>query len=168
MNKAMKQATKAVLYAVGAELFDMAKELGLLMGEIMFTPYGQLRIHKIPRSTYYDRIRKYERQGLIRKVRKSYGNAYILTEKAKHLRKLPLVKINRNDGFSTLIIFDIPEEKHKARDNFRRYLIKQGYTQIQKSAFISPFKVSDQLKDFIHELGLSSNITLFAAKTEQL
>ncbi len=157
-----------IVYKVAAELFDLAKVLGGIMDEIAFTPYGQLRINKIPRTTYYDKLKRFERHGLVKKVRKSYGNVYVLTDRAKQLRGKPRIKARRLDGLSTVIIFDIPEDKHKARDNFRRYLIKNGYTQIQKSVFISPFKVFLQLRDFIYELGIVPQVTILSARVDQL
>ena len=158
---------KEYSYKIAEELFDMAKTLGLVLSEIAFTPYGQLRIRKVPRTTYYRRLEKFEKNGLVTRVRKPYGTDYILTDKAKKLRQMPAVKTDRADGFSTIIIFDVPEEKHRARDNFRRYLIRNGYTQIQKSVFISPFKIFDELKEFAKELKIEANILIIAGKIEQ-
>jgi CRISPR/Cas system-associated protein endoribonuclease Cas2 len=89
-----------------------------------------------------------------------------LTEKAKHLRSKPRLKIQRSDNLSTIITFDIPEDKHRARDNFRRYLIKNGYTQIQKSVFISPFKIFDEMTEFMKELGIENNVTSISGRID--
>lgn len=164
----MKEKLSPVLYHLAEELFDMARGLGELSAEIALTPYGKLRYPNIPRSTYYKKIKKFERYGLLKKIKKPHGSDYVLTDRAKWLRQKPPKKTRRTDKLSTLIIFDIPEKKHKARDNFRRYLIKNGYTQIQKSAFLSPFKISNELKEFIRELGIASNVTILASKIEQL
>ncbi|MEJ0021492.1 MAG: CRISPR-associated endonuclease Cas2 [Candidatus Doudnabacteria bacterium] len=158
---------KELAYEIAVEMFAMAEDLGLLIEDIVFTPYGKLKIHRIPRTTYYRRLERFEKNGLVTKVRKHDGSAYILTDKAKKLRQKPLVKMNRTDGQSTIIMFDIPEEKHRARDNFRRYLIRHGYTQIQKSVFISPFQIFDELKEFAEELKIDSNISIVAGKIEQ-
>jgi CRISPR-associated endonuclease Cas2 len=156
-----------VLLRIAEELFYMAKGLGQAMGEIVFTPYGQLRLTNIPRMTYYNRLQKYERHGLLKKIRTKQGNTYVLSEMGKRLRRKATVKQDRNDGFSTIIMFDIPEEKHKSRDNFRRYLIKNGYTQIQKSVFVSPFKIFEDMKLFAKELKIEKNIMVMAGKIEQ-
>ncbi|MDP4001009.1 MAG: CRISPR-associated endonuclease Cas2 [bacterium] len=158
---------KEVLKIVAEELFDMAKNLGELATEIVFTPYGKLRIHGIPRTTYYRKLKKFQKNGLVRKVRKSYGTDFVVTEKARQLRRNPRVKLNRTDGMSTIIMFDIPENKHKERDNFRRYLLKNGYTQIQKSVFISPFKRTDELRGFAEELKIEKNVFLISGKIDQ-
>ncbi|MEO8065851.1 MAG: CRISPR-associated endonuclease Cas2 [Candidatus Doudnabacteria bacterium] len=155
-NEALRRAAE--------ELFAMAKDLGQFAGEIIFTPYGKLRINRIPRSSYIFQLKKFEKAGLIKKDRKKYGANYVLTDEAKRLRARPLQKARRSDELSSIIIFDIPEEKHKARDNFRRYLIKNGYTQLQKSVFISPFEIFDELKEFIDELGIKEHITFLSGR----
>jgi DNA-binding transcriptional regulator PaaX len=155
-----------ILNKIAEELFALAKDLGEMGTEFVFTPYGQLRINKIPRTTYYRKIRQFEKRGLVKKIRKPNGNFYALSAKAKELRRSPRIKINRTDGFSTIIIFDIPEDKHKVRDNFRRYLIKNGYTQIQKSVFISSCQVFRELKEFIEELNIVSNVTIISGRVD--
>lgn len=157
-----------LIIKMAEELFDFIKELGLSMNEFIATPYGKLRVHNIPRATYYYQLKKFEKRGLIKKVRKQYGATYVLTERAKQLRIKPRQKMNRTDGLSTIIMFDIPEEKHKARDNFRRYLIKNGYVQIQESVFISPCRIFDELKEFIKELGIKTNVTVVSGKIDHL
>jgi len=158
---------KEVLNRMTEELFAMAEDLGLLLTDIAFTPYGKLRMHRIPRTTYYFRLKKFEKHGLIKKVKREYGASYILTQKAKDLRVAPRVKISRSDGLSTIVMFDIPEEKHKARDNFRRFLLKNGYTQVQKSVFISPFKIFDEMMVFIRELGIVDNVTFISGMIDR-
>jgi len=159
---------KKILYKTAEELFALAISFGMLAGEIVFTPYGQLRLSKLSRSTYHYKLRKFEKHGLVKRVKKPTGSIYVLSCKAKLLRNRPVNKTNRIDGLSTIIMFDVPEDKHRARDNFRRYLIRNGYTQIQKSVFISPFKVSKELVEFIHELKLVSNVSIISGKIDPL
>ncbi|MBI4049222.1 MAG: CRISPR-associated endonuclease Cas2 [Candidatus Doudnabacteria bacterium] len=163
----MNVKSRELISKIARELFDLAKDLALFAEEFAFTPYGQLRYHKIPRTTYYRKLEKFEKHGLVKKIRRKYGNDYVLTEQAKRLRKNPSRKIARTDGLSTVVIFDIHEDKHKARDNFRRYLIKNGYTQIQKSVFISPFKIFTELKEFAEELGTTQNITFLSGRIDR-
>jgi hypothetical protein len=168
MKRETKKIIKRKTLLAAETLFSMAKELGLFMEEIIFTPYGQLRQVKIPRATYNYRIRNFEKNGLIKKVRKSYGVAYELTSRAKEIRRLPRKKIERHDGLSSVVMFDVPEQKHKSRDCLRRYLLKQGFVQIQKSVFISPFQVSKEFLEFIQEIDLAANVTILSAKVDHL
>jgi len=149
------------------ELFEFIKNWG---GEdrIVFKPYSQMGLGTIPRATYNKRLKKFEKQGLIQKIQNPNGAHFIITKKAKFLRRKAITKIPRNDGNSTLVLFDIPEQKHNARDTLRRSLIRNGYIQMQKSSFLSPFQISEDLKDLIKELKLEKNVTIFSARVDQI
>ncbi len=158
---------KSSNYSLIRELIDFAKEVGQVIDDIAFTPYGRLRIHNIPRSTYYDRIEKFKKSGLIKKPKKPNGSAYVLTKKAKNLSRKAAQKINRADGLSSIVIFDIPESKQSARKALRRYLQKNGYTMIQKSVFIGPFKIFKELIGFVEELGIEGNVSYISGKIDR-
>src|SRR5437870_1223625 len=81
--------------------------------DFILTPPGQLRIRKIPRSTYYSALARLEKNGLVLKKKKDYKSLYFLTDKGRKLIRKPVIKKLRTDGFSTIIIFDIPEEQAK-------------------------------------------------------
>ena len=144
------------------EFIQFMTEGGKLIEDMVL---HRLSLQKMPRSTYYYHVRKYQKAGLIKpKERKKYGNTFILTDKGRSLIKKPTVRKKRNDGFSTIIMFDIPEERKNARTIFRRYLIRNGYVLIQKSALISPLEVSQELKDLIDELKIKSNVKIISGK----
>jgi DNA-binding transcriptional regulator PaaX len=124
--------------------------------------YSQMR-SDISRSGYYKKLKKFEKLGLVKKTLN--GNKFELTQNAKLLRG-KTIKLPRTDGLSTLIIFDIGENKHNARDTLRRYLLKNGYTQLQKSCFLSGYQVSNDLKDLISELQIRKNVVIFSAKMD--
>ena len=132
--------------------------------DFILTPPGQLRINKIPRTTYYSALNRLEQKGLIQKKKKAYRNLYFLTEKGKKLIRNPITKKQRTDGFSTIIIFDIPEEKARERTIFRRYLKNNGYTILQKSVLIAPFELSNDIKELIEELKIRNNISVIDGK----
>ena len=119
--------------------------------KIVFRSYGQMNFASLTRAGYQKRLRRFENHGLLKKKVTSQGHVFEITPKARMLRSKAIVKKNRTDGLSTLIIFDIPEEKHNARDTFRRYLIRNGYTQIRESCFLSPFQITVDMKDLIDE-----------------
>ena len=98
---------------------------------------GRLSIRSLyyPRSTYYYKLRKFKKQGLLKpQNRKKYPNTLILTDKGRELIKKSKAAVKRTDGLSTIVLFDIPEEKRKARDTLRRYLIRSGYTTIMRDS----------------------------------
>ena len=49
-----------------------------------------------------------------------------------------------------VMIFDIPEDKKRAREALRRKITELGFYQLQKSVFIFPYECHDEL-DFIIE-----------------
>ena len=54
------------------------------------------------------------------------------------------------DGLWRMVIFDIPEEKKKARDALSAKLNRIGMIPIQKSVFIHPFDCKDEI-EFVSE-----------------
>jgi|SRR3989344_6191396 len=150
------------------ELFAFVEDLGQLAADIALTPYGKLKINRYPHWDYYYRLRKYQKHGLLKKIKKNNQIVYVLTQKAKRLQSKPITKQSRTDGMSTIILFDIPEDKHRARDNFRRYLVRNGYTKIQKSVFISSYKIFDDLVVYIQELGIEDNVEIITGKMDRI
>ena len=135
---------------------------------LVFKSYGQMNGINLTRSGYLKKLKRFEKHGLVKKTKTANGHVFVITKKAKFLRSKAVTKKTRTDGFSTLIIFDIPEEKHNARDMFRRFLVRNGYTQIKESCFLSPFEISQDIRDLIEELKLKSDISIFSAKMNLL
>lgn len=144
-------------------LIDQALTKGT---DIVFRKYSEMRLRRLSRSGYYKKLKRLESQGLIESRRDGSQRVFVITAKAKALRKRPATKKFRADGFASLVIFDVPEEKHNARDTLRRFLIRNGYTQLRESCFISPFEISNDLKDLTEELKLEKNVSFFSAKPE--
>ena len=149
------------------ELWQMVASFGLDSDKVIFESHSRMR-PILSRSAYSKKIKKWDSHGLLKKRKISNRHIFRLTTKGKLLRQKAPTKILRDDGLSTLVIFDIPESKHRARDIFRRFLIKNGYVQIQKSCYVSPIKISLDLKELIAELGLHSNVTMFSGKINQI
>jgi len=81
----------------------------------------------------------------------------ILTEKGK-LKALEgkidelEIKIPKTwDKLWRVVIFDIPEEKRRARDVLRERLKKLGFLELQKSVFIFPYECKDEI-EFVVEI----------------
>jgi DNA-binding transcriptional regulator PaaX len=149
------------------ELYNFLNDVAHMKGDLYFYAYGGVPRGRITAGGYYYKLRKFKKLGLVKKIIKNNKIAYELTEKARHLRRQPSVKIDRNDGLSTIVMFDIPESKHNARDSFRRFLLRNGYVQIQKSVFICPFVLSRNIKELIAELGIEKNVTLVSGKIDR-
>lgn len=79
-----------------------------------------------------------------------------LTERGKKkvlLMNIDAIKLpepSRWDGKWRMVLFDIPEEKKRARDALRQKLTDIGFKELQKSVLVYPHACHDQL-DFLIE-----------------
>ena len=103
----------------------------------------------LPSSVYLvaDRL---ERRGLVEKVSTPNGIVVKITDKGKQQTlKYDLLKLTPPkkdwDGQWRLVFFDISEIDRKKRNSFRTYLRSLGMELMQKSVFVSPYDVFDQV-----------------------
>jgi phenylacetic acid degradation operon negative regulatory protein len=149
---------------LGFQILEFIAQAGEGMITFAKTPYGGVRIGQMPRTTYYHVLDRLEKGKLIVKNKSGRSNSYQLTEKGKAILRGPIKKQNHKDGNATFIIFDIPEEKSKQRQILRRYLKKEGYTMLQKSIFISPHEITQELIDLIRELKIRPYVSSIFGK----
>lgn len=114
-------------------------------------------------------LERLKKQGLIMEKNRMDGY-YVLTAKgkAKAMRyKIENTKIKRQEKWAGkwwLIMFDVPEEKKKARQAINFALKKIGCIHYQKSVFITPFPCKKEI-DFIGEtFGVRDNIRIVVAE----
>ena len=69
-------------------------------------------------------------------------------------------KTKKRDGKWRLIIFDIPENKKRNRDAFRKKLIQLGCIRLQDSVFASAFPCKDEVDFLANFLEVSDYVTL--------
>lgn len=68
----------------------------------------------------------------------------------------------KKDASKNLIVmYDIPHEKKRERDWFRRHLIKFGYIMIQKSVWVGPSPLPKGFADYVKEIGLKDQLKTF-------
>lgn len=58
------------------------------------------------------------------------------------------------DGKWRVVIFDIPEQKRRIRDQFRRKLKHWGFKNWQQSVWVCKADVTDKLRSLMEELGI--------------
>jgi hypothetical protein len=64
-----------------------------------------------------------------------------------------------------VVMYDIPEDKKKEREWFRRHLQKFDYTMIQRSVWVGPSPLPKDFLDYVKKIGLSEQLrTLKLAK----
>ncbi|MBI3952546.1 MAG: CRISPR-associated endonuclease Cas2 [Candidatus Doudnabacteria bacterium] len=109
-----------------------------------------------------------KRQGLVKKVEKNKKAYYIITDlgRAKSLRYSysQAGKKRKDNGFSTIVIFDIPEEKRKARNFLRQFLKINGFINLQKSVMIGPWELHPEFKELLAELKIDPYVSVLEGR----
>ena len=127
----------------------------------------KLSIHRLGYPTYYTTLRRLEQQHLVKKTKHGKIIKVLITARGRALLKKHRTEKRRTDGLSTIIIFDIPEDKRRSREALRRYLIRHGYTLLQESVLIAPTYITRELKELVSELGIVSNVTIISGVVDR-
>ena len=67
----------------------------------------------------------------------------------------------RKDGKWIMIIFDVPEKYKKSRELLRSVLQNLGYKMFQKSAWITPYDVSEKTEELLQFYNLEKYVKVF-------
>ena len=78
----------------------------------------------------------------------------------KTIRDFPFLLLQKKkwDGFFTQASYDIEETNKRTRDLWREKLKELNFGRLQKSVYISPFDLSDDLWEFIEERRLTGKV----------
>ena len=60
-----------------------------------------------------------------------------------------------------LVMYDIPDDRKKERDWFRRQLVKFGYVMIQRSVWVGPSPLPKNFLDYAKEIKISDKLVTF-------
>jgi hypothetical protein len=60
-----------------------------------------------------------------------------------------------------IVMYDIPSDKRRERDWFRRHLKKFGYIMIQKSVWVGPSPLPKDFIEYVRSLGLGDKLKTF-------
>lgn len=60
-----------------------------------------------------------------------------------------------------IVMYDIPHEKKKERDWFRRHLKKFNFIMIQKSVWVGPSPLPKDFLDYVKSIGLLNQLKTF-------
>jgi len=108
-------------------------------------------------------IEKIEKNGevFIRLTSKGWDN---LTE------TIPIFKLSKSawDGYWRIVIFDIEEKYKNQRDALRRKLLSLGFGMWQKSVYITPYKVEDEINEYFRACDLESLCFCLVARRSDL
>lgn len=97
-------------------------------------------------------LNRLEKEKIIEVFHKDDQEIIKLTEKGKEkiphylAEEMPEISLSKWDGKWRIVLFDIPNEKNKTRDAFRRKLQEFGFFQLQKSIFVFPFDCAEEIR----------------------
>ena len=60
-----------------------------------------------------------------------------------------------------IVMYDIPSEKRRERDWFRRHLKRFGYIMIQKSVWVGPSPLPKDFTEYVKSIGLQNKLKTF-------
>lgn len=60
-----------------------------------------------------------------------------------------------------LVMYDIPSDKKKERDWFRRHLIKFNYVMVQKSVWVGPSPLPKEFIKYVEDIDLRKELKTF-------
>lgn len=108
-------------------------------------------------SSIKDGVDRLLRRGRVEVRDTDDGREVRITDKGKtevikyRLGELNLIKPEKWDGKWRLVIFDVDENMRNKRDELRRWLVKLGLRLMQKSVWIYPYPLEEQIK-FLREI----------------
>lgn len=148
-----------------AKVLRILEELGEIAPGLLEGKYGLVkRLRNYDRRQIRQCMYNLEKKEWVKSRSRGKNRVYELTDlgRAKVIKqqyhKLP--KRKRSDGLSTVIIFDIPEAKHRARDFLRRMLMQNNFIKLQESAFIGPYKIEEvKMEELLRELDIKNHVT---------
>jgi phenylacetic acid degradation operon negative regulatory protein len=113
----------------------------------------RLYFRRIKPSSIYKTVSRLLSVGDIEKITKN-GDVYLrLTSQGNERinQDIPLFRFfnKRWDGYWRIVIFDIPEEDKKLRDALRYKLTELGFGQWQRSVYITPFDLEEEMNQFL-------------------
>lgn len=169
-NNSVKGITKDLLIAMGLGLLITATVVAPGVGYVA-SKIGKDKFEKARKQGYLNAtIKRLERQQLVSWREQDGVVALTLTEKGRkrvllyNAENLSLQTKNTNDGFTRVVIFDIPEKQKVAREILRKKLKEAHFAQLQKSVFVTTAECKDAIDALRHMLGIAPYVNYILAK----
>lgn len=178
--------TLALPVMVWVELNEASRDISLALTGGKYSGYGRLNRKRYSdddddesdsdwlRPADYDEdkfkrtVGRALKQQYIEKRTSAAGPELVLTKEGedKILKRFPLLKLalKRWQGWWLVVTFDIPEEDKRTRESIRRQLTNIGFIQWQKSVYVSPHDISDDLAGVLKNNRLEDKVVPMLAK----
>ncbi|MBL7159092.1 hypothetical protein ISS85_01320 [Candidatus Microgenomates bacterium] len=162
MAKLLKPKDRLRLLLAGlGDLFEDVADAGGLMSFSYQQVYGYYP-RKYKKSNFYLLVNRGLKTKEIEKVKINGVPHLKLTTKGKTktIRNFPFLSLQKKkwDSLFTQASYDIQETNKKTRELWREKLKELNFGQLQRSVYISPFNLLDDLWEFVQEKRLQSNV----------
>lgn len=115
------------------------------------------------RGSFSKALYELKRCGYLEEVEKE-GEKYLKLTPKGRLKLIKKKVFRKWDSQWRIVAFDIQEKRKKTRELFRLKLSELGCQPLQKSVWITPYDISEQLEDLIELLNLKENVDYFVAQ----
>ena len=162
---------KQIDESLGNLVLGIVSLLGHAFTEAVLDHYHRGYPKAASKAAVYTTLYRLNRSGLIRKKINQGQICYKLTAAGKSRLLVRRAFQRRNpakDGYSSVVIFDIPEEKRKARPFLRSLLLKNGFVNLQKSVLIAPYELPKDFFELLTELGIRQYVSILKSKVINL
>lgn len=165
MKKLLNTRDILLLGLSGAwDLFEEIKDPLRLVSKSYESMYGWVP-EQYKKHNFNHLVWRNIKTGYIERIEKQ-GEIYIrLTSQGtkRITRDFPLLSLQKRkwDKKWRVVIFDIEEVNRSARDRLRKRLKELGFGMIQKSVFVSPHDIIQDLLEFIETVGLDKAVYAF-------
>ena len=168
MKRINKQVNKVGAVFIRG-LADLIKEMPNIINDLLVyesLARKDLRISGIDPAKFYQGFKNLERRGVARQS----GKGFLFTKNGKKwcegtLLRYFKVSETKWDSKWRIIIFDIPQEFHKARVRFSRKLKRAGFYMLQKSVFVFPYPCDEEIGYMCAQLRISDFVDLIVAES---
>ncbi|GAB4219504.1 MAG: hypothetical protein Fur009_6010 [Candidatus Microgenomates bacterium] len=162
--KIKRKLKRALIFSL-AFIYDQYKKVSVKNFYRMFYLPG----YSGNKKSFYQLLSRSEKIGDITKERKN-GEVYIkLSSKAGNFfdEKISLKKLSEKewDGLWRIIIFDINETDKNIRDKLRKKLKQLGFTMWQKSVYITPHPITNEINEYLKSNNLFPKVICLEART---
>ena len=149
------------------DVFDEFRLLGGVVPLSYKQVYGWLP-PRYKRGNFYQAVSALLKTGDLER-RFENGKVYlVLTNQGRQtvVRKFPLLRFARIkwDGVFTQVIFDIKEVDRRVRDAFRRKLLSLGFGRLQKSVYLIPHNIAQDVAEFVKAHHLEEIVRVFRSR----
>ena len=165
MKKRMKRAGAAFVEAfiemlIGLpDLLDaLSRRESLHYTELRMMGYDPDKIYKGFSNLQNRKILERRADGSIRFT--TAGTKWLRFSYLRHARRI----YPKWDRKWRLVIFDVPQEMHRARNNLRNKLKSLGFVMVQKSIFAFPYPCEEELGDICKQFEITSYVDVLTAE----